>query len=961
MWKFSTFVKFALLSLILVNVIWAQTAHSQSVIEAKSTDETDDGLQIIHIEELSINVVESGGLYQVTVNATLLNKDEVAKEAEFLLPMPKGAVINDYALDIEGQLVSGVLTEKERARKVYTDKVTENIDPGIAERISDNRYRTRIFPVEPDETRKIRLGFSVDGLAGFDWHISTNQKVSMMAFSGNAVRSALENDASYIWSGNRFVAENIHMEANLSNNEPLKPDGDHFIEHSTGRYLLTSLPEEIANSLASNETREIKSLTVIWDTSLSRISDNHAAESQIIDQFIRQMDLTKIRVIHGSDKVQDSTHLSPDEFKTYISNFRYDGGSDLNALLNGAGRSDMCIFVSDGQTTLGRGEMAKPDCPVYTMSGSNDPNLAYLRTVAETTGGHYVPVSQGVKTAVDVLKLNPEFMVSTSNSNKAHWVGTGSQKSLIIPFHKSERTTRITLENYSGQKFSFKKKTSGLTSVKNDAIPSLWAVKEVERRRALAYSAKEIIDFSRPYSLAGAESTLIVLEDPDDYVQAEIPPPANYPPDLLEEYDEYLEEYQEEYEEEYADIKDDLIDIWEDQIEWWKDSYEFAEDGETDTDLNTVVARTAQPAMIEPSPPAPAVETLSDGYTSNSPAPVPAAETNDFLLDEVVATGTPSGPRVTIEIRDWSPERPYLKALITADASDLEDTYQEQKDIYGKLPAFYLEVADFYDRSNQQMRASEILLGAIELPAANVDTYTQVAHRLLSYEQYDRAIELYRHVLELSPNIPQASLNLATALHERALNAQKKQANRDLNEAAELLAFVILTPWDFKYDNDYEGIEIVALMEINSILPKLSGKARQTLDFPKQLIFEMDLDQRVVMDWNIDHADMDLRIDEPTGEEASYSNDLTQIGGQLSNDMTDGYGPEQYLLRNAYKGQYKIKTDYYSGSEYDPNGAVSIRVRITKDFGRKNQDTQTIILEMTDDDDDQIVGTFDVK
>jgi len=150
-------------------------------------------------------------------------------------------------------------------------------------------------------------------------------------------------------------------------------------------------------------------------------------------------------------------------------------------------------------------------------------------------------------------------------------------------------------------------------------------------------------------------------------------------------------------------------------------------------------------------------------------------------------------------------------------------------------------------------------------------------------------------------------------------------------------------------------------MEVNAIIPRLSSSSRRKISFPKTLIKKLDVDHRIVLDWNIDHADMDLFVIEPTGETSDYGNDLTEIGGQLSNDMTEGYGPEQYLLRQAIKGNYQVGTDFFSASEYDPNGAVSVRIRMTKNFARRGQTTKTVIAELKEENEDEPIGEFIVK
>ena len=68
----------------------------------------------------------------------------------------------------------------------------------------------------------------------------------------------------------------------------------------------------------------------------------------------------------------------------------------------------------------------------------------------------------------------------------------------------------------------------------------------------------------------------------------------------------------------------------------------------------------------------------------------------------------------------------------------------------------------------------------------------------------------------------------------------------------------------------------------------------------------LQFDVRIVMTWHADNTDIDLWVIEPSGEKAFYSHNRTTIGGLVSRDFTGGYGPEEYLLRRAMKGDLPV-------------------------------------------------------
>ena len=67
-----------------------------------------------------------------------------------------------------------------------------------------------------------------------------------------------------------------------------------------------------------------------------------------------------------------------------------------------------------------------------------------------------------------------------------------------------------------------------------------------------------------------------------------------------------------------------------------------------------------------------------------------------------------------------------------------------------------------------------------------------------------------------------------------------------------------------------------------------------------------------MMSWNTDGTDVDMHVIDPRGEECYYSHRDTQIGGRLSTDVTQGFGPEMFVLRKAVPGEYQVRAKYYS-------------------------------------------------
>jgi hypothetical protein len=319
----------------------------------------------------------------------------------------------------------------------------------------------------------------------------------------------------------------------------------------------------------------------------------------------------------------------------------------------------------------------------------------------------------------------------------------------------------------------------------------------------------------------------------------------------------------------------------------------------------------------------------------------------------------------------WASNRPYMAALRAASAGDRERVLAEQQKLHGALPAFWFDVAEHAWKSGRREEAKRLLLSALDLPTRDNETLAIVAERLFRYGEQDRAIEMFEAVVEGEPGRPQPLRSLALALAKRSESRPGEQARADLARAIDLLVQVIMTPWDIRYD----GIELVSLMEVNRLIPRYRALGGADVPLDPRLIALLDVDIRIVVEWNTEETDLDLWVDEPNGERASFANQETNIGGRVSDDMTSGYGPEEYLLRRAPEGTFTVRADVYSADRINPNGAARITARLIRNFGRPDEKEEVVEIELLpereggqadqgsdeEDDDVRLIGKIRVR
>ena len=311
-----------------------------------------------------------------------------------------------------------------------------------------------------------------------------------------------------------------------------------------------------------------------------------------------------------------------------------------------------------------------------------------------------------------------------------------------------------------------------------------------------------------------------------------------------------------------------------------------------------------------------------------------------------------SGP--SIQLKEWDPKTPYIAALKKARKVKRYAVYLEQRKEYGGSPAFFLDCGDFFLRKKQKALALQVLSNVVEMELENAALIRVLAHKLSQMGRLRLAIYLFKEALRLRPEEPQSYRDLALVMARLAGEVRKKRdARKHYRQALAYLAKVIMNKWD-----RFDEIELIALMEFNAIWPKAKALKVQQRFLDHRLIKTLDLDLRIIMTWDADNTDMDMHIVEPSNEEAYYGHRSTRIGGNVSRDFTRGYGPEEYCIKRAMGGKYKVRTKYFSSAAAKLIGAVTLQVEIFTNYARPNQKRKAITIRLKENKETFTVGAI---
>lgn len=117
-------------------------------------------------------------------------------------------------------------------------------------------------------------------------------------------------------------------------------------------------------------------------------------------------------------------------------------------------------------------------------------------------------------------------------------------------------------------------------------------------------------------------------------------------------------------------------------------------------------------------------------------------------------------------------------------------------------------------------------------------------------------------------------------------------------------------------------------------------------------------DLKITVNWDTDATDMDLHVTDPTGEVCMYNHKVTEMGGNLDIDVTDGFGPETFTLANAKPGTYKVHVHYY-GPEGGPVTIATVWIVLYEGTPRERREMRKVPLMAKDEK--PLVWAFEVE
>lgn len=128
------------------------------------TDREHDTQRQWQIEDYKVDIVVRGRDARVRVEQHFKNIGSGLLEADYLFPVPAGAMVSGLSLLLGGSLpggseLKGRLLKADEARRVYEEVVRRRKDPALLQYIGQDIYRVRVFPIPAGMTARLILSY----------------------------------------------------------------------------------------------------------------------------------------------------------------------------------------------------------------------------------------------------------------------------------------------------------------------------------------------------------------------------------------------------------------------------------------------------------------------------------------------------------------------------------------------------------------------------------------------------------------------------------------------------------------------------------------------------------------------------------------------------------------------------------------------------------------------------------
>ncbi len=394
-----------ILALFIILITFAGTALADGliIVPRPSPLPTPFPLEVVYHH---VNVNINGNVAETSIDQEFYNPSSQMLEGYYIFPIPKGAVINEFSMEINGEMVFAELLDAAKARQIYEDIVRQIKDPALLEYTGQGIFKVRIFPIEPRSNKKVSISYrevlsSDNGMYEYIYPLNT-EKFSAKPVKNISVKVDLKTNKEIknIYSPTHpidIVNKDNHNAVISFEEEDTKPDIDFKLYYNTnnddiglsllsyqtgkddGYFLLTVSPSFILD----DDKIDDKDISFVIDVSGSMAGEKMRQAKRALLYCVNNLnpgdgfDIIRFSTEAYSlfDNIEDANETNIKKAEKFIDDLKPVGGTNIEEALKLAlkenhnpGKTHLIIFITDGKPTIGE---TKDDLLIKKLTNSN--------------------------------------------------------------------------------------------------------------------------------------------------------------------------------------------------------------------------------------------------------------------------------------------------------------------------------------------------------------------------------------------------------------------------------------------------------------------------------------------------------------------------------------------------------------------------------------------------------------
>jgi len=389
----------------------------------------------LEVSSVKVKTAIKDQIAQTSVEQEFHNPNPMPLEGTFLFPVPRGAHLDRFTMEINGQPAEAELLAADKARKIYENIVRTLKDPGLLEYSDRDVFRVRVFPIEAHARKRITLSYTEilrneGGLVRFQCPLSP-ARFSAAPPKQVAIEATIETSRPLktIYSPSHKIEirrhdthrADVHHEVSKSSThrdfqlyytaDPREIDVrllTHAKPGEQGFFLLLATPGQ---SQASPPAP--KDVVFVLDTSGSMAGAKIAQARKALSYCVENLNTTdRFEILRFSTEVEalftrlvDATATNRARALEFINRLKAVGGTAIHDALRGAlaatsrpglgDRPCLVLFLTDGRPTVGETDEnlivraaikhAGKDTRVFCFGIGSDVNTHLLDKITEGT------------------------------------------------------------------------------------------------------------------------------------------------------------------------------------------------------------------------------------------------------------------------------------------------------------------------------------------------------------------------------------------------------------------------------------------------------------------------------------------------------------------------------------------------------------------------------------------------